>query len=228
MLHLKLAQFQTLNHQLIVFRNWHHFTKTDICLKSNFICFRIRERKICVEGKIIKEGFQLDVVSVRLVKDVPLLSGQKINSPLDAINVVGEFLCGMDREIVCVINLKADNTPVNCNFASVGAINYAIVNPREIFKTSILSNAASIIMVHNHPSGNYYPSETDCMVTDKIAKISALIEILLLDHIIVGTDMKKYFSFHEKGMLVNPVFKLAKKYEDVSLNKPGIPELDCF
>ena len=83
-------------------------------------------------------------------------------------------------------------------------------------------------MVHNHPSGNSYPSETDCMVTDKIAKLSALIEIPLLDHIIVGTDMKKYFSFHEKGMLVNPVFKLAKKYEDVSLNKPGIPELDCF
>ncbi len=66
-----------------------------------------------MEGKIIKEGFQLDVVSVRFVKDVPLLSDHRINSPLDAINVVGEFLCGMDREIVCVINLKADNTPVN-------------------------------------------------------------------------------------------------------------------
>lgn len=149
--------------------------------------------KIYVEDKIIKEGFQLDVVSVRLMKDAPLLSDHKINSPEDAVNVVGEFLCGMDREIVCVINLKADNTPVNCNFASVGAINYAVVNPREIFKTSILSNAASIIMIHNHPSGNCYPSEQDCMVTDKIAKISVLIEISLLDHIIVGTDMKKIF-----------------------------------
>ena len=184
--------------------------------------------KIYVEDKIIKEGFQLDVVSVRLMKDAPLLSDHKINSPEDAVNVVGEFLCGMDREIVCVINLKADNTPVNCNFASVGAINYAVVNPREIFKTSILSNAASIIMIHNHPSGNCYPSEQDCMVTDKIAKISVLIEISLLDHIIVGIDMKKYFSFHEKEMLINPVFKLAKNYEDVSLDKLGIQGLDCF
>lgn len=168
------------------------------------------------------------MVSVRLVKDTPLLSDHRINSPLDAINVVGKNLCDMDREIVCVINLNADNTPINCNFASVGAINYTVVNPREIFKTSILSNAASIIMLHNHTSGNCYPSEQDCMVTDKIAKISSLIEIPLLDHIIVGTDMKKYFSFHEKGMLVNPVFKLAKRYEDVSLNKLGIQGLDCF
>lgn len=169
-----------------------------------------------MEDKIVKESFQLDAVSVRLMKDTPLLSDRKINSPLGAINVVGKKLCGMDREIVCVINLKAGNTPVNCNFASVGAINYVVVNPREIVKTSILSNAASIIMIHNHPSGDCYPSEQDCMVTGKIAKISSLIEIPLLDHIIVGTDMKKYFSFHEKQMLINPVFKLAKNYEDVS------------
>ena len=61
-----------------------------------------------MEGKIIKEGFQLDVISVRLVKDASLLSCHRINSPLDAINVVGKSLCDMDREIVCVINLKVD------------------------------------------------------------------------------------------------------------------------
>jgi len=98
----------------------------------------------------IQTPFQLDVVSVRLVRDAPLFSEQKITSPESAIAVVGEFLCEMDREVVCVINLKSDGTPINCNFASMGAINQAIVEPRELFKSAILSNAAQMIMVHNH------------------------------------------------------------------------------
>lgn len=93
---------------------------------------------------------QLEVVSVRLVKDTPLLSSHKIHNPEDAIAVVGELLCELDREVVCIINLKADGTPINCHFASMGAINESIVSPREIFKSSILSNAAGIIMIHNH------------------------------------------------------------------------------
>ena len=98
----------------------------------------------------IQNPFQLDVVSVRLVRDAPLFSEQKITSPESAISVVGEFLCEMDREVVCVINLKSDGTPINCNFASMGAINQAIIEPRELFKSAILSNAATMIMVHNH------------------------------------------------------------------------------
>lgn len=93
--------------------------------------------------------FQLDVVSVRLVRDAPIFSEQKIVNPESAIAVVGELLCEMDREVVCIINLKSDGTPINCNIASMGAINQAIVEPREIFKSAILSNAAAMIMVHN-------------------------------------------------------------------------------
>lgn len=112
--------------------------------------------------------FQLDVVSVRLVRDAPIFSEQKIVNPESAIAVVGELLCEMDREVVCIINLKSDGTPINCNIASMGAINQAIVEPREIFKSAILSNAAAMIMVHNHPSGNLEPSKEDTMITDRI------------------------------------------------------------
>lgn len=97
-----------------------------------------------------QEPFQLDVVSIRLVKNAPLFSDKKITSPEKAVSLMGELLCEMDREVMCVINLKADGTPINCNFASMGAINYTVTEPRELFKSSILSNAAAMIMLHNH------------------------------------------------------------------------------
>lgn len=106
-----------------------------------------------------QEPFQLDVVSIRLVRNAPLFSDRKITGPKDAVSLVGEMLCEMDREVVCVINLKSDGTPINCNFASMGAINQAVAEPRELFKSAILSNAAKMILVHNHPSGRLEPSK---------------------------------------------------------------------
>ena len=59
-----------------------------------------------------RDAFKLDVVSIRLVRDAPIYSDQKLNSPQAAVHLVGEVLCDMDRELVCVINLKADGTPM--------------------------------------------------------------------------------------------------------------------
>lgn len=104
-------------------------------------------------------------------------------------------------QVVCVINLKSDGTPINCNFASMGAINQAIAEPRELFKSSILSNAAKMILVHNHPSGRLEPSKEDTIMTDRILKLSCLLGIPLDDHVIVGEDNSRYFSFREKEIL---------------------------
>ena len=95
--------------------------------------------------------YKLDVVSIRLVKDAPLYSGHSIKRPLDAVTLVGEQLCEMDREVLCVINLCSDGKPINCSFVSVGALDQTVAHPREILKTSILSNAAKIMLIHNHP-----------------------------------------------------------------------------
>lgn len=156
--------------------------------------------------------FQLDVVSVRLVRDAPIFSDIQIINPESAIAVVGELLCEMDREVVCIINLKSDGTPINCNFASMGAINQAIAEPREIFKSAVLSNAASMIMVHNHPSGNLEPSKEDTMITDRILKMSAYMGIPLIDHVIVGGDNTRYFSFKEKELLKTLKVSLTQNY----------------
>ena len=131
-----------------------------------------------------KNDFKLDVVSIRLVKEAPIYSEQSFNKPEEVAAVMGECMCQFDREVVCVVNLSSDLKPINVHFASVGSLNEAMAHPRELFKSSILSNAASMMLIHCHPSGNIFPSKADTMMTDRMNKLCELIGIPLLDHII--------------------------------------------
>lgn len=81
------------------------------------------------------------------------------------MKLLGEHMCQLDREVLCIINLKASGIPINCNFISVGAVDQTLAHPREIFKSCILSNAASVLLLHNHPSGKLTPSKEDSMLT---------------------------------------------------------------
>ena len=149
----------------------------------------------------MSEKNNLEVVSIRLKKERPLMSHEPINQPIVAVNAVGKYLSRMDREVVCVINCNSDLKPINCSFVSIGALDNSIVSPREIFKSSILSNAKSIILVHNHPSNNLAPSKADISVTDRMVQSCELLDISFLDHIIVGTEPGIFYSFREKGIL---------------------------
>ena len=97
-----------------------------------------------------------------------------------------------------MVNLRSDLKPINVHFASVGSLNEAMAHPRELFKSSILSNAASMMLIHCHPSGNVFPSKADTMMTDRMNKLCELIGIPLLDHIIIGDC--KYLSFRQEGI----------------------------
>lgn len=172
----------------------------------------------------MKEKNRLEVVSIRLVKDAPILSEYKIEKPEDAIEVIGNLLCEMDREIVCVVNLKADGTPINCHFASMGAVNQSIACPRELFKSSILSNAANMILLHNHPSGSLAPSKEDTVLTDRMIELCSMMGIPLLDHVIVGGDNREYFSFREKGILKTPHAARCTDYREIQFESGRIAE----
>lgn len=171
-----------------------------------------------------KNEFKLNMVSVRLVKDAPVYSEHRIVSPEAAVDVMGEMLCAMDREVVCVINLKSDSTPINCSIVSMGAINQTLAHPREMLKASILSNATNVIMMHNHPSGSLKPSRDDTMLTDRMIKVCKLVGIPLLDHIIVGGDNGKYFSFKEKGVMTNPLASYQTDYRGIEFEKTVVAE----
>ena len=169
-----------------------------------------------------QEPFKLEVVSIRLVKDVPLFSDHKITNPADAVKVLGDFLCEMDREVMCVINLRSDGTPINCNIVSMGSINQTIAEPKELFKASILSNAAGMIIVHNHPSGDLKPSKEDIMVTDRMLKLTELMGIRLTDHVIVGGDNSQYFSFCENELLQYPKIFLSTDCNALEFGKTAM------
>lgn len=141
------------------------------------------------------------VVSVRLKEDPPLLSDYPIDSPEDAVNLIGHELSKMDREVFAVINLRTDGKPINCSFVSIGVLDQTLAHPREILKSSILSNAASCILVHNHPSGKLTPSQDDTKTTKRMIEVGRLLGIPLLDHIIVGANSDEYFSFRSKGLM---------------------------
>lgn len=168
-----------------------------------------------------ENDFALEVVSVRLVRDAPILSGTAINTAEDAVRLVGQELCDMDREVVCVINLGTDNTPINCNFASVGSLNSSIAHPRELLKSGILSNAAGMILAHNHTSGKLLPSEEDVQLTHRMQQVCKLVGIPLLDHVIVGGDNSRYFSFQEKGLVKNPCMAYQTDYRQLEWDSPA-------
>ncbi len=128
----------------------------------------------------------LDLVSVRLVTDHRIGSGIRIQVPEDAVRLVTELIRDMDREFLCLINLKMDGTPVNCSILSIGTLNSALVNVRELMKVSVLSNSAAILLLHNHPGGSLKPSREDIQVTNKIQMACELMDIQLYDHLIVG------------------------------------------
>lgn len=174
--------------------------------------------------KAQKNNFELDVVSVRLVKDAPIFSEHPFNTPEAVVKILGDYMSELDREVVCVVNLRTDLKPINVHFASMGALNEAMAHPRELLKASILSNAASVMLIHCHPSGNLYPSKADTMMTDRMNTICEMMGIPLQDHVIVGGDNREYFSFKEKGMLKIPTISLAQDYETLDMKSPLVAE----
>ena len=111
-----------------------------------------------------------------------------------------------------------------CILQVIGSLNEAMAHPRELFKSSILSNAASMMLIHCHPSGNVFPSKADTMMTDHMNKLCELMGIPLIDHIIVGGDNREFFSFREKGMIDNPKITLSTDYRTLDIKSPLVAE----
>ena len=166
---------------------------------------------------------KLEQVAIRMVEQPPLYSKEPMNNPDVAIRVMNEFLSQMDRELFCIVNLQADLTPINMNIVSVGSLNEALINPREIFKSAILSNAHSMMLIHNHPSGNLTPSTSDIQTTARMQELGELMGISLVDHIITGRD-GNYYSFRDKGEFPDSRIRFSTRVEDIDLTKGMVTE----
>lgn len=160
--------------------------------------------------------YKLNQVAIRLVDMPPLLSDTPMDGPEAAVKVMADMLKDYDREVVAIVNLQSDGRPINMNVVSMGALDQSIAHPREIFKSTILSNAASIMLVHNHPSGRLVPSSEDIVLTDRVKQLSDLIGVRFLDHVIVGPG-KDYYSFHQEEQMPLSSLKLTKDLNDIEL-----------
>ena len=129
----------------------------------------------------------------------PTKHKQKIESPKDVFELLKNDLGDKKKEHFKVLSLDSRNKLISIDDVSIGTINANLVHPREVFKTAIQHLAVSIIIVHNHPSGDPEPSEDDLEITKRIVEVGKLIGINILDHIIITKT--KFFSFKDKKLI---------------------------
>lgn len=164
----------------------------------------------------MNEKYGLEQVSVRIIREAPLLSDEKIQNPQDAIRILGDVFKDYDREVVGVVHLRSDNVPINMTIVSMGCLNQSLVHPREMLKAAFLLNAASIMMFHNHPSGSLEPSREDIAITNRVQQLCMLVGIPVVDHIIIG-QKEFYYSFREKDILPMDDIRYSTDLSDVDL-----------
>ena len=123
-----------------------------------------------------------------------------VRSPEDAVNVGKGFMHIHEEpeEYMYMICMNTKNKIIGVFEISHGSVNSSIVSPREVFQKALLANAVSIIVMHNHPSGDCTPSREDIEVTKRLVEAGKIVGVEVLDHIIVGD---KYSSLKEKGYL---------------------------
>jgi len=108
------------------------------------------------------------------------------------------FLREETKELFLTVHLDGKNRIVCVEIVSIGTLNQSLVSPREVFKTALLSNAAALLLIHNHPTLDPTPSPEDLEITRRLREVGDLIGIKVLDHIIIGDS---YYSFVERGLI---------------------------
>ena len=147
---------------------------------------------------MMKDNRGLPIVRVRLEQD-RAIGKESVNTQDKAVEYIIREFADLDREVFMILNLDTALRPINLNVVSMGTLNEAMVHPREVFKASILSNANSVICIHNHPGGDVTPSDPDIAVTNRLTECGKILGIEVADHLIIGGRDGTYFSFQESA-----------------------------
>jgi DNA repair protein RadC len=128
------------------------------------------------------------------------MSGKTIKNAKDVYDYLCAKMCDLKQEHFVVLHLDSKNKIIKEETVFVGGLNSALIHPREIFKSAIKESSNSIILAHNHPSGDCEPSEEDKDITEKMNKTGEIVGIKVLDHVIVGKN--RYWSFDDHNLNV--------------------------
>ncbi len=142
----------------------------------------------------LKAAFEFSRRALEIDKDLQ----PAVTSPTDVVHEVSSIRRNKKENFV-VLYLNARNQVIDKETISIGTLNANIVHPREVFKPAVANSAASLILAHNHPSGDPHPSDDDIELTRRIARAGEVMGIDVLDHVIVTE--KGYLSMKDKGML---------------------------
>lgn len=161
------------------------FGKEDATSKPRTI--RLKQIKAVYETLTVRE----EVASY-------LKAGTRYTAPSQVYDTFS-FLMQETKENFITLHLDGKNRIIAMDTVSIGSLNQSIVHPREVFKTALLSSAAAIILVHQHPTGDPSPSSEDIAITRRLKEAGEIIGIKILDHVIIGSG--EYLSFVERGLL---------------------------
>ena len=138
-------------------------------------------------------------LSRRILSQSKWHSEKKITSPQDVADIFIPLLRDELKEKFILVCLNSANKIIKYEIISVGNLNSSVVHPREIFKSAIENSSASVILLHNHPSGNPEPSREDISITKKIVEAGKLLDIPVFDHLIIAGNT--FTSFVERRLL---------------------------
>jgi DNA repair protein RadC len=128
------------------------------------------------------------------------MSRPTITRPEDVVRLCGPQFRGSDREHFWALPLNTKNQLLRTIEVSVGSLNASIVHPRELFKECVKVSAASVVVVHNHPSGDPTPSGADIQLTRRLVKAGDVLGIEVLDHVVIG-DGGAHASLRDLGLM---------------------------
>jgi DNA repair protein RadC len=149
------------------------------------------------EAKVaqLKAAFELG----RRLMGGPSVRGSTFSSGHDVYSYYHCSFKNLKKEVFCCVMLDAKNRILKDLKISEGTLTNSLIHPREAFRDAIKESAASVIFVHNHPSGDPSPSREDISITERLVSVGELIGIRVVDHIIIGDE--KYTSMREKGYI---------------------------
>ncbi len=125
--------------------------------------------------------------------------GEKIKKPETVFNLLKNEIGNKMKENFYILSLTTRNNLISVDKVSTGTLSASLAHPREVFLPAIKNSASTVIIVHNHPSGDTQPSEDDLEITKRLVEAGKILGIDVVDHIIVAKD--NYFSFKDKGLL---------------------------
>lgn len=164
----------------------------------------ITKQNSCIQKEIGKVATKKINAIFRLIKIQKQLTIEKskakaITTPKDIYQIFHPFLENKKQEYFIVVALNTSNKIIMHEIVAMGTLNQVIIHPREIFKRAIMLCANSIIIIHNHPSGDPEPSNEDITITKKLVEAGKLMDIKVLDHIIIGRDY--FYSFQNEKLI---------------------------